>query len=130
MADEARMQIEDVKLVWFFEPNMSCDVVPRFGDAAMPILQGSHCWKWQITATATVRGGMSVTKDRSTMSTEERDLDDVQNKALHPVFQTTLQTLETSAVVSELEDGDEEAQSRRKAVLFKYLSVSYVLSRL
>ena len=71
-----------------------------------------------------------MTKDRSTMSTEERDLDDVQNKALHPVFQTTLQTLETSAVVSELEDGDEEAQSRRKAVLFKYLSVSYVLSRL
>ena len=58
-------------------------------------------------------------QDPSNETIVEGDLDDVQNKALHPVFQTTLQTSETSAVVSELEDDEEK--SRRKAVLFKYL---------
>ena len=53
---------------------------------------------------------LDLTKDRSTMTDEERDLDNVQNKAFFPVFQTTLKTPETAAVVLELENDEEQSR--------------------
>ena len=44
------------------------------------------------------------------MTASETDLDDVQNKAMHPVFQQTLLTPETSAIVLELEKAEEKSR--------------------
>ena len=45
------------------------------------------------------------------MRAEERDLDDVQNKAMHHVFQQTLLTPESQAIALELENTNEKSQS-------------------
>ena len=44
------------------------------------------------------------------MVPEDQDLDDVQNKAMHPVFQTTSQTPETQAIVLDLENAQEKSR--------------------
>ena len=62
-------------------------------------------WTREFSATADAQGFADVldlTKDRSKMTPEELDLDTVRNKVLHPVFQTTLKTPETAAVVLDM----------------------------
>ena len=63
-------------------------------------------WRRIFSAAADAQGFADVPdvkKDRTKMTASEIDLDDVQNKAMCPVFQQTLLTPETSAIVLELE---------------------------
>ena len=63
-------------------------------------------WKRVFKAASDAQGFadvLDIDKDRSTMTAEQRDLDDVQNKAMYPVFQQTLLTPETQAIVLDLE---------------------------
>ena len=81
-------------------------------------------WRRIFSATADAQGFADVLdakKDRTKMTASEIDLDDVQNKAMYPVFQQTLLTPETSAIVLELEKAEEKSRKIWKDVddLFK-----------
>ena len=67
-------------------------------------------WKLIFSAATDAQGFadvLDVTKDRTKMTTSEIDLDDVQNKAMCPVFQQTLLTPETQGIALELEKSEE-----------------------
>ena len=55
-------------------------------------------------------GVLDTSRTRATMTPEDQDLDDVQNKAMYTVFQSTLQTPETQAIVLDLETAQEKSR--------------------